>query len=232
MEKLKACYLSAIGCALLMQGELASAQTATEKPRHTVVRPKMASKCRKPEWPRYSPTVGDDGALHILARIAADGKVTPVSTLLSSGFPELDEASAESLKRCRFTPGTVDGKPVPMLIGVYYLWVETSTGIYGPNWQNILQAAKNGELSAINSVAQLQLGQPSTSLTGMELLKMIAEKGYPMAQHDLAQRYEFGDGVEKDLDLADKWYARAVAQGDIMAIERERLIQEAMSETP
>jgi TonB family protein len=42
--------------------------------------------------------------------------------LRSTGFPLLDQAAMEGLSKCRFRPGSVDGKPVQSLASMQYVW--------------------------------------------------------------------------------------------------------------
>ena len=43
---------------------------------------------------------------------------------------------------------------------------------------------------------------------------MAAEQGDPDSQYLLAELYENGDGVTRDLDEAAKWYRLAAERGD------------------
>jgi TPR repeat protein len=49
---------------------------------------------------------------------------------------------------------------------------------------------------------------------------MAAEQGLTSSQYNVGVCYEKGDGVERDLDEARRWYARAAAKGHQAAIER------------
>ncbi|MCI0744788.1 MAG: sel1 repeat family protein [Verrucomicrobia subdivision 3 bacterium] len=44
--------------------------------------------------------------------------------------------------------------------------------------------------------------------------RKAAQEGNSMAQNNLALMYTAGDGVERDLSEATKWFSRAAAQGD------------------
>ncbi|GHT01343.1 hypothetical protein AGMMS50276_29140 [Synergistales bacterium] len=50
--------------------------------------------------------------------------------------------------------------------------------------------------------------------------KLSAEQGAPMPQFMLARMYETGDGTDKNLAEAVKWYEKAAAQGNTMAQNR------------
>ena len=53
--------------------------------------------------------------------------------------------------------------------------------------------------------------------------KLGAEKGFNVAQYNLGNMYEHGLGVDKDMELAKTWYAKAAAQDF-------KLAQQKMSE--
>jgi TPR repeat protein len=44
-----------------------------------------------------------------------------------------------------------------------------------------------------------------------------------MAQYTLGVSYESGSGVDMDIEEALRWYEKAAAQGNVLAIERLRL---------
>jgi len=50
--------------------------------------------------------------------------------------------------------------------------------------------------------------------------KKRAEEGAPTAQYDLGMRYLNGDGVEKNLELAQKWLQASAANGHTSAIKK------------
>jgi TPR repeat protein len=61
----------------------------------------------------------------------------------------------------------------------------------------------------------------------LTLVKVAAEAGEPMAQIALAQKYESGKQIPRDMDEARRWYAMAAEQGNVVAIDRLRLIGDA-----
>ena len=54
--------------------------------------------------------------------IGVDGKVKESRVDESSGHPRLDEAARRALSRCRFVPGTVDGKVEESWAQLLYTW--------------------------------------------------------------------------------------------------------------
>lgn len=161
-------FVTTIGLAL--QCNFSFSQNFNDIPKFSLVRPKFKANCNKPEWPKFSLRNGEDGALQIAVKVGVDGKATQTIIEFSSGFEDLDNAARDSLKRCLFDPGTVNGKPVPMLMSAIYFWVETGDGMYGPHWQKIIASAKAGNSDSIYTIAQLQMSETKTKSSGIELL--------------------------------------------------------------
>jgi len=56
--------------------------------------------------------VGTEGTVGVRALILADGTVSGVEVLRSSGSPVLDRAAADAVRRWQFAPATRDGAPI------------------------------------------------------------------------------------------------------------------------
>lgn len=69
-----------------------------------------AKNCREPEYPAVSERLGEKGTVLLALLVGPDGKVTDSRIEKSSGYERLDKAAQSALSRCKFTPGTVDGK--------------------------------------------------------------------------------------------------------------------------
>lgn len=54
----------------------------------------------------------------------------------------------------------------------------------------------------------------------IEFQKQRAEAGAPTAQYDLGMRYLNGDGIEKNLELAQKWLHSAATNGNTQAVKK------------
>ena len=67
--------------------------------------------CAPPEYPRASLANGEKGAVTLELTVGPDGKVTDVKVVKSSGFRGLDRAASNAYSKCKFKPGTKDGKP-------------------------------------------------------------------------------------------------------------------------
>ncbi len=65
------------------------------------------------DYPDASRRAEEQGVARVSYVIGTDGKVTDCSVVVSSGFPRLDEATCNIIKRrFRFNPATKDGQPV------------------------------------------------------------------------------------------------------------------------
>ena len=71
-----------------------------------------AASNRKPLYPRVSQANHDEGTTILRVMVKADGSAGEVQLKRSSGFPLLDESARSTVQGWRFTPATVDGKPV------------------------------------------------------------------------------------------------------------------------
>ncbi len=97
--------------------------------RETVrVAPKMDLKgsprgCREPEYPSASERLGEQGTSSISLLIGTDSKVADSRVEASSGSKRLDAAAIKAFSLCKFSVGTVDGKPEPTWFPIKYKWV-------------------------------------------------------------------------------------------------------------
>jgi protein TonB len=69
----------------------------------------------QPEYPPASRRAGEEGTVQLQVFVLESGRAGEVKVARSSGFPKLDEAAINEVKRnWRFVPGKEDGKPVDM----------------------------------------------------------------------------------------------------------------------
>ena len=69
----------------------------------------------QPEYPPSSRRAGETGTVILEVYVLENGRAGDVRVKQSSGFPKLDDAAVREVKRSwRLTPGTENGKPVPM----------------------------------------------------------------------------------------------------------------------
>lgn len=78
--------------------------------------------CAKPEWPKASLRNEETGTVTLQFLIAEDGRVADSKILKSSGFRDLDRAAMTGISKCRFKPGTTDGKPEKAWMQMQYVW--------------------------------------------------------------------------------------------------------------
>ncbi len=78
----------------------------------------------KPDYPRSSLRNEETGVTTLSVTTGADGSVTAVNIVKSSGFRGLDNAVRAQLLSgsCRNKPGTIDGKPQETTNQVQYVW--------------------------------------------------------------------------------------------------------------
>lgn len=78
--------------------------------------------CPKPEYPSSSRRLEESGTVVLSFLIDVDGKAIESKVASSSGYERLDEAARAALSRCRFKPGTTDGKPEQSWASLKYTW--------------------------------------------------------------------------------------------------------------
>jgi periplasmic protein TonB len=82
----------------------------------------QAKSCQPPEYPSASRRLNEQGTVVLNFLIDAEGKVIESRVDSSSGIERLDEAARKALSLCRFSPGTVDGKPEQSWHKLKYVW--------------------------------------------------------------------------------------------------------------
>lgn len=102
---------------------LAACSTVAPKADPVYVNPVADFKtCAKPEWPAASLRKEETGTVTLKFEIAESGEVMDSMVKNSSGHPDLDQAARNGIKKCRFIPGTIDGKPARMWMQMQYVW--------------------------------------------------------------------------------------------------------------
>jgi TPR repeat protein len=89
-------------------------------------------------------------------------------------------------------------------------------------------AARKGDANAFYRLSILLEAAPKDDADrerSVVLLKSAAEKGVAAAQFELGRRYEKGTGMTANLEEAMRWYEKAAAQGDVLAVQRLRMGQ-------
>ena len=225
---LNTCMKIFIFASIFLFSDAAFSQSSVSEPQHVLVRPEVQfDKCKKPQWPSRLAERGQEGVVQIAVMVGVDGKAIRTMVQHSSGFPALDTATEAALIECPFRPGTIDGEPVSMLMTTNHYWFNSPTGEPGEHWRKVLRLAQDGEVPALYAVALWLTSDTDRISDGIKLLKTLADAGYPLAQYEVGVRYEAGNGLTKDMKQAEIWYAKAAAQGELLSVERARLIQES-----
>jgi protein TonB len=65
-----------------------------------------------PPYPAMARRMGEEGEVRLDVQVGADGQVLEVRLKKSSGSRLLDQTAIETVKKWRFSPATIDGRPV------------------------------------------------------------------------------------------------------------------------
>ena len=77
-----------------------------------VRKPARLIKSERPDYPQTARQQGSEGTVVLRITVGAGGDVEKVAIQESSGFPELDESAAQSVKTWRFDPAKVGDDPI------------------------------------------------------------------------------------------------------------------------
>lgn len=101
------------------QRPVAAPPPAPVERKPVIVPPKAPrSGLSQPEFPPSERRAEHTGTVLISIYVLENGRVGDVKIQTSSGYPRLDEATANEAKRWRLTPGTEDGKATAMWVTV------------------------------------------------------------------------------------------------------------------
>jgi protein TonB len=78
--------------------------------------------CEEPEYPVMSRRLEEEGSVRLQLLVSPEGRVVQSRIAKSSGHPRLDEATVAALSKCKFKPGTADGKPTESWASLEYVW--------------------------------------------------------------------------------------------------------------
>lgn len=81
-----------------------------------------AISCRTPAYPADARRRHETGVVTLALLIDEEGGVADRRLETSSGSESLDQAALSALSRCRFSPGTVDGRPRQAWVRLRYVW--------------------------------------------------------------------------------------------------------------
>lgn len=81
-----------------------------------------AISCRVPAYPAEAKRRGETGTVLLHLLIDTEGAVIDQRVEHSSGHAALDDAAMAALSKCRFKPGTLDGRPQQAWAKLRYVW--------------------------------------------------------------------------------------------------------------
>lgn len=176
--------------------------------------------CKKPEYPPNALSKDQGGIVEAGFLIGSDGTVQGSFIAVSSGVPDLDRATVDSMNRCLFKPLLVAGQPVTSWRNVEYKWEIEPDGYAPPS---LMQALEKGP-PALQYVLSLMYSKgfkvDKDRNASHRWLQVAAERGFDMAQYKLGLAYENGVGVAPDDAQAALWYRKAAAQGNVFAHDK------------
>ncbi|MDY7576217.1 energy transducer TonB [Actimicrobium sp. CCI2.3] len=76
----------------------------------------------KPDYPRASLIAEETGVTRVEFTVSPTGQMLDAKVKKTSGSRNLDRAAVAGLSRCKFNPGTQDGKAVQSTFSVEYVW--------------------------------------------------------------------------------------------------------------
>ncbi len=92
--------------------EVRMTTSAPSPERAHVEAPAAPVKAISPKYPRGARRRGEEGVVEARVRVEADGTVSSLEILKSSGYPELDEAAREAVMNALFAPAKSGGTNV------------------------------------------------------------------------------------------------------------------------
>lgn len=146
--------------------------------------------CAKPEWPKEALARRQQGRVTLAFQIGADGAVTDSKVEKSSGFPLLDIAARDGIRKCVFKPATKDGKPQGSWLKMQYVWTLENTR-----------------------------RDPAATAAAFEADREAAEQGDMAAALRVARHYLTSDHAERNLEQGVWWLRKAAEGGNVEAME-------------
>ena len=112
-SKIRTSLTALAACAALAACSQQSAESQQTQGRTSQV---MAVDTPPPDYPLQQACEGIGGIVELMIEVGVDGTVQGSSIARSSNVPELDASAQEAVKKWRFEPRYVNGKPLPTKI--------------------------------------------------------------------------------------------------------------------
>lgn len=149
----------------LLTGDLAAA--GRQAPMPPAARAAEGESCM-PAWPASALGRGESGTTRLRLRVAADGTVTSVNLTASSGFADLDQATMNAARACRFAPKLRNGLPAATSILFDHVWARGSS----PSVSAVSSSANSAPRASASAPASrkpcARLAYPAASLASRE----------------------------------------------------------------
>lgn len=173
--------------------------------------------CARPEWPKEALRLEQQGKVTLEFLVGADGDVRDARILRSSGYPLLDVAAQEGIRRCRFKPATKDGQPIEGWMRMQYVWTLENTPHYDEAALKAMrEAAAGGAPDAVLRLARVQLSPTQAAYdppAALAALRKLAATGNAAAQELLGMTLLIGRSVPPDVAEARKLLTNAATDG-------------------
>ncbi|NHZ82662.1 TonB family protein [Massilia sp. CCM 8695] len=170
--------------------------------------------CSKPVYPKAALYGEQEGTVTLAFLIGSDGAVKEAKVVKSSGFPLLDLAAQEGIRRCMFRPSRIDGKPVVAWTKMQYVWT-----LDGPTPAEAAAAlpaalanAERGDPAAQYKLGSIYMdgdGVVRDPAQAFAWWRKAAEQGHVWAIYSLGAALHFGVSGKPDLAQAMIWYRKA-----------------------
>jgi TonB family protein len=201
-------------CALLVAllvslGTAAAAQPPAE-PVHVGrggVPPPQKTKDVRPVYPRDAQAARISGVVVIEATIGEDGKVRDAVVLRS--IPLLDQASIDAVRQWEFTPTTMNGKPVPVI-----MTVTVNFSIQGVAPVDAAPVARGGPPTPVR-----------LAMVGPEVWEIPYERATALPHWDLETTADPPMSIAEARQIARTWLAQRNPQFTRLAMQNVLLIR-------
>lgn len=139
-----------------------------------------------------------------------------------------NEKPLELFKRIQVLASADDDKNAQLWLGNYYASGKIVVKHLGKAWQWYQRAAYNGNTESQHLLDELEdradqlLNSPKLKEReqGYDVTEEVAFAGGVNAQLWMGYRYEMGDGVTRNLEVAADWYRKASEHGNTLAREK------------
>lgn len=101
---------------------LAAPAPATALPEAKTTMARLAAGCALPKYPERSLERGEEGLVIVRLLIGVDGAVKSAALTRSSGSSRLDDAARRAFEKCKFVPGTVNGRAQEQWVNQPFRW--------------------------------------------------------------------------------------------------------------